>query len=398
MKRASSASVTGVGGIVGGAPQRIAMVDALRGWALLGLFLVHVVEGFELYWLDMRPDPWFDAVFWLFQGKAFSIFALLFGFGFATIMVNARRRGESFTARFVWRLVLLFGFGTLHALLYRGDILQVLAAVGVVMIFVDRIRSSRALLLLALVLFAQVLLLGRAWLAARGVAGALGPAGFMGDTGLGVLATGSLGEGLAVNATAGMAGKWSFYLETGRVFQIAGLFAIGVWLQRTRLFAEANERRGFWVITALAGALGWWLLTLAEGWFPAPQGSPPIVAQSLDWAFGQWQALAATALQVALFVLAWHAGGAALLRWLEAPGRMTLTWYIGQSVIAVPLLYGFGADLWPRYSIATFVWAALALFAVQIALSLWWYRHFRYGPLEWVWRAGTRWRMVPKAA
>ena len=66
--------------------RRVTMVDALRGWALLGLFLVHCVEMFELHWLDPRPDPWFDAVFAVFSGKAFAIFALLFGFGFATIM------------------------------------------------------------------------------------------------------------------------------------------------------------------------------------------------------------------------------------------------------------------------------------------------------------------------
>ena len=382
--------------MVSGASERIGLVDALRGWALLGLFLVHAVEGFELYWLDVRPDPWFDGVFLLFQGKAFSIFALLFGFGFATIMANAAARGESFEKRFAWRLVLLFAFGTLHSLIYRGDILQVLAAVGVLMIFVDRIRSNRALLMLAFVLFAQLLLLGRAWLAASGVEPAMGPARFMGDTELGVLANGSLGEILAANSVAGMLGKWSFYLETGRVFQIAGLFAIGVWLQRTRLFAEAGERQRFWLVTGVTGALAWWLLTIAEVRFPAPEGSPPIVAQSLDWAFGQWQALAATAAQVALFVLVWHAGGAALLRWLEAPGRMTLTWYIGQSVIAVPLLYGFGANLWQLFNISTFVLGALALFFIQIILSLLWYRHFRYGPLEWIWRSATRWRTKPR--
>ena len=370
--------------------ERVAMVDALRGWALLGLFLVHAVEGFELYWLAPQPDPWFDAVAFAFMGKSFSIFALLFGFGFATIMANAAARGQAFAGRFAWRLALLFGFGTLHALIYRGDILQVLAVVGVAMIAVDRVRSNRTLIVLAVLLFAQLALLTRAWLAASGVEAAFGPAGFMGDTGLTTLAEGSLAEVLAVNATAGMAGKWSFYVETGRVFQIAGLFVIGVWLQRTRLFADAATRWRFWLVTGAVGAFAWWGLTVAEGWFPAPPGSDPIVAQSLDWAFGQWQALAATAFQVAGFVLLWHAGGARVLRWLEAPGRMTLTFYIGQSLVAVPLLYGFGADLWYADAIGMMVLAAFVLFGAQIALSHWWLGRFRYGPLEGIWRAGTR--------
>ena len=73
--------------------QRVDVVDALRGYALLGLFLVHCVERFELYWLDPVPDPWFDGVMAIFAGKAFAVFALLFGFSFATIMANERARG-----------------------------------------------------------------------------------------------------------------------------------------------------------------------------------------------------------------------------------------------------------------------------------------------------------------
>ena len=73
------------------------MVDALRGYALLGLFMVHCVERFELYWLDPQPDAWFDGTMAVFAGKAFAIFALLFGFSFATIMANERARGGDFT-------------------------------------------------------------------------------------------------------------------------------------------------------------------------------------------------------------------------------------------------------------------------------------------------------------
>ena len=149
------------------ADKRIDMVDALRGFALLGLFLVHCVERFELYWLDPRPDGWFDAVFAVFAGKAFAMFALLFGFSFATIMGNERARGGDFTARFAWRLALLFAIGTLHALVYRGDILQVLALIGLLMIPFDKVRSDKVLLVLAALLFLELPLLLRAWAAAR---------------------------------------------------------------------------------------------------------------------------------------------------------------------------------------------------------------------------------------
>ena len=124
------------------ANSRITMVDALRGYALLGLFLVHCVERFELHWLEPKPGFWFDAVFALFSGKAFAIFALLFGFSFATIMANERARGGDFTLRFAWRLTLLFAIGTIHALVYRGDILQVLALAGLILIPFDRCMKA----------------------------------------------------------------------------------------------------------------------------------------------------------------------------------------------------------------------------------------------------------------
>jgi uncharacterized protein len=104
----------------------------------------------------------------------------------------------------------------------------------------------------------------------------------------------------------------------------------------------------------------------------------------------QWRALAATAFQVAAFVLLWITPLRALLGWLAAPGRMTLTLYVGQSLIAAPLLYGFGLGLWDDLSQGELVLAGVVLFAAQAAGAALWYRGFRYGPLEWLWRAGTR--------
>ena len=66
----------------------------------------------------------------------------------AWLMANERKRGGDFTLRFAWRLLLLFAIGTLHAWVYRGDILQVLAAVGLVMIPFDRLRSDKAALVM----------------------------------------------------------------------------------------------------------------------------------------------------------------------------------------------------------------------------------------------------------
>ena len=372
---------------------RIDLVDGLRGYALLGLFMVHCVERFELYWLDPRPDAWFDGTMAVFAGKAFAIFALLFGFSFATIMANERARGGDFTWRFAWRLALLFAIGTLHALVYRGDILQVLAAVGLVMIPFDRLRSDKAVAVLAVLLFLQLPLLARAWQAAEGAAWAVAPARFFLDSGLATQATGTFGEALASNAGPGMASKWSFYLETGRVVEIAGLFLVGMLLQRRALFAGAGGRRGLWLAIAAAAGVLWLVVAQLEPLVlpPAPEaGGAPMQRQSIEWLTGEWRALTAMAFQVAVFVLAWHSPLQRMLATLVPAGRMTLTLYVGQSLVFAPVLYGYGIGLWDDLTNAETVLWGLAAFVLQLALAALWFRAFRYGPLEWLWRAATR--------
>ena len=374
------------------ASNRIEMVDALRGFALLGLFMVHCVERFELNWLYPQPDRWFNGAMAVFAGKAFAIFALLFGFSFATIMANERQRGGDFTWRFAWRLALLFAIGTLHALVYRGDILQVLAAVGLVMIPFDRLRSDKAALAIALLLFLQVPLLARAWAAGEGAAWAIAPARFFLDSGLATQATGTLAEALASNAGPGMVSKWSFYLETGRVVEIAGLFLVGMLLQRRAHFAEASARRRLWLGVAVASGVLWLAVSRLEPLIlpSAPEvGGTPMLRQSIEWFTGQWRALSAMAFQVAVFVLAWHTPLRRLLATLVPAGRMTLTLYVGQSLVAALLLYGYGLGLYDDFSSAEMVLVGFAAFALQLVLADLWFRHFRYGPLEWLWRAAT---------
>lgn len=365
------------------------MVDALRGFALFGLLMVHCVERFELYWLDPHPDPWFDAVFALFSSKAYAIFALLFGFSFATIMANERARGGDATLRFVRRLLILLVIGTLHGIVYRGDILQVLAVIGLVLVPTDRIRANGVLLALAAIMLVQLPLILRAWAASRGVGWAEQPPLYWADSGLGTLASGSLADVFAANLWQGMAAKWSFYLENGRAVEIVGLFLIGMVLQRTGLFARAGARRGIWAAILLAGAAVWGLASLAES-RTLPVEGPPMVVDSITNLFTRYRAVGATFFQIALFVLLWHSPLRKALGVLVPAGRMTLSLYVLQSLVFVPVFYGFGLGLYDDLSTRATVLIGIAAFAVQIGLAAAWFRAFRYGPLEWLWRAATR--------
>jgi uncharacterized protein len=103
-----------------------------------------------------------------------------------------------------------------------------------------------------------------------------------------------------------------------------------------------------------------------------------------------WIDLAGMAITLLVFVQLWLWGADRLLRYLIPPGRMTLTLYIGQSLIFVPVYYGFGLHMWDRITQPESLILGLVAFAAQLVFATLWFRHFHYGPLEWLWRAATR--------
>lgn len=88
---------------------RIEVVDALRGFAVMAIILVHNLEHFifPVYpanspnWLNVLDLGVFNGVFTLFAGKAYAIFALLFGFTFYIQCNNQRKLGKDFGYRFL---------------------------------------------------------------------------------------------------------------------------------------------------------------------------------------------------------------------------------------------------------------------------------------------------------
>jgi uncharacterized protein len=88
------------------------------------------------------------------------------------------------------------------------------------------------------------------------------------------------------------------------------------------------------------------------------------------------------------FVLLWQKT-APLLKVLAAPGRMALTNYLSQTLIALTVFYGIGLNQAGLWSIQKLMLFACAIYLAQTVLSHLWLRHFRFGPAEWVWRTLT---------
>ena len=104
---------------------RVDVADVLRGLAVMGIIILHSIEHFNFYsfpdtagqsaWLNFSDKAIWNGLFFMFGGKAYAIFALLFGFSFFIQDDNQRLRGNDFRLRFCWRLILLFLIGNINA-------------------------------------------------------------------------------------------------------------------------------------------------------------------------------------------------------------------------------------------------------------------------------------------
>jgi uncharacterized protein len=76
-----------------------------------------------------------------------------------------------------------------------------------------------------------------------------------------------------------------------------------------------------------------------------------------------------------------------LLGWAAPLGRMAFTNYVAQSVIFGWIFYGYGLGLFGKLGITQALAIGVAVYIGQVLFSAWWLRHYRYGPLEWLWRS-----------
>ena len=142
---------------------RIEVVDALRGFAVMAILLVHSLEHFifPIYptdsptWLNILDQGVLSGTFTLLAGKSYAIFALLFGFTFYIQSNNQKKQGKDFGYRFLWRLVLLAAFATLNAAFFpAGDVLLLFVIVGLVLFF-TRNWSDKAILITSIIFLLQ---------------------------------------------------------------------------------------------------------------------------------------------------------------------------------------------------------------------------------------------------
>ncbi len=378
--------------------QRYHLVDALRGFAILGILLLHSIEHFNFYsypdessqaaWLMIWNGKIWDTMFWLFGGKAYGIFALLFGFTFHLQYSRQAEKGKDFGPRFMWRMVLLLGFGIINASLFPGEILVMYAALSPVL-FLSRKWNTRALLIASTFFLLQPYELYhfvRSMLSPEYVTPNLQVGNIWNQT-MDYIREGSF-SGMFSNVFTGIKMTFIWSMSVGRIFQTMGLFLLGVYLGRTQLFDNSLKSAAFWrkALTILVPLAVILFMVEAHSFNEASSS----IKRSLGVAVSAWKNGTQLLTMVGLFSLGFRT---AFFRKLTQPlynyGRMSLSNYMMQSLVGGVLFYPYAFHLAEKLNVTYSLLLGFGLAIIFILFCNWWIKNFRQGPMEMLWHKLT---------
>ena len=400
------------------AGQRIATLDLVRGFALLGILIMNMpgfgnsffaeADGSHLWAqpADQLAEQGRDL---LFSGKFNSMFSLLFGIGFTLQFARMQQTDpQRATVLYARRLAVLGLIGLLHAgLFWTGDVLHVYAVLGLLALFPLRRASDRTLILLmALCLLYPALNGGlRLLLVTPDITALLvQQAQAFEHSNNAAYGHGSFAQAAAEHLREfahGYNNRWSLWGMLGWYVQMALTLLLGLlagrrrWPQRSAgLMPQIRRLQGWALLAGLAcGALFTVIFELNR--LPGP--SPIKLLGSVAYWLSRLSMMVFYVLT--LVRLAQHPIWAARLAPMAAAGRMPLTNYLMQTALCTTLFYGWGFGLWGQVGPAAgLALALLIFFGVQLPCSLWWLRHHDQGPMERLWSRLTYGRSGPALA
>ncbi|WIG96758.1 DUF418 domain-containing protein [Myxococcus sp. SDU36] len=408
------------------AQERLELLDALRGFALFGILISNVQMWFSgrvflpreqaeasianASLLDTVTRYAFEV---LVSGKFITLFAFLFGLGFAVQLGRAEARGGDFVPLYARRLTVLLVLGVLHLfLLWYGDILSSYALMGFALLLLRR-RSDRTLLIIAAVLVLLLpvltnllfrlpqLLAESPEAGAAAVAAAREKSTVLQGRMLTAITGGSWWE--VTKTSAGFYRDEFFMMMLSGLLTCLGRFALGLWAGRRGIFQDVPAHLGFF-----RRLLGWGLVAAVVGSAPGlvvtvlmqnkvltPESMPvwlPLVLAPLR---NLAQVGLAGVYVAGITLLFQRATWQRALGLLAPAGRMALTNYLSQTVISLLIFYGYGLGQAGKRGPFACVVICVGVFCVQVLWSHLWLSRFRFGPVEWVWRSLTYGKAQP---
>lgn len=373
--------------------ERNTLIDAVRASVLAAVIIVNMltISGLAYLTVDMRTNMLgpVDRAAWhfltvFFESKALAAFSFMFGLSFSLIVQKAQGRDDAPTLQFLRRLLVLAAIGLFNAVfLFWADILMAYAALGLILPFAARL-SARALLLLALTL----ILAGPLALALGGFDPPVPvPKGHIDS--IKAFASPYFSDTISQNwHMVFSAAEGADSMLVLRFFVLSGLFLLGLAAGKSGLILRLAENRGLLLRSGtLLLAIGIILnLMLALGGSEASGMAAMLHLNSPIMALGY----------LALIAVALDSTRVRWLRGLLAPlGRMSLTGYLMSAALGQLLFYGWGFQLIGQLGTLAVLLAAAGIFALLLGFAHIWFRHFLYGPWEWLWRSLTQMQAQP---
>lgn len=377
---------------------RVEVADVLRGLAVMGIILLHSIEHFNFYsfpdttgqsaWLTFTDKAVWDGLFFLLGGKAYAVFALLFGFSYFIQYDNQRMRGHDFRLRFCWRLILLFLIGNLNAMFFTAEVLVLYSLVGFILPLTCKMKD-KWIFILACILLIQPLPLYytlRACFDPAFVTPAL-PTGDLWGATFEVQSHGTFWETVRVNLWEGQLASLAWAWDNGRVFQTAALFLLGFLAGKRGLFLKENLK--IWNKVLCGSLLAFFPLYGLGNMLPGFIDNPSIRTPLLLIIFSLYKFAFMLLLVSAILFAYYRTRLQRRLAQIVPYGRMSLTNYITQSIFGSLLFYNWGFGLHDDLGITASFLTGILLFILQFSFCRWWMAHHSHGPMEYLWKRAT---------
>ncbi len=403
--------------------EREIFMDVLRGFAILGIFIANL-NGFS-FWnngsgakdsIFLLPDADQKMIFvhhWLIEGKFYSIFSFLFGWGIALQLKRSQINGVQSYSLLLRRLSVMLLLGALHLLIWIGDIIFLYAMMGFVLLFFTRFSNKVLLILATCFVLLPILFYGLKmnFKILNAPAMLLYQAGDWADNKLTGVNSEETFKAFIKNAgwwdilksnISGFFFRYADLFFQSRIVKVLGLMFIGIVVGRTDFYRNIKQHKKIIRYIIAAGLIiGLPANFILASYMQSHDGSyynfkMDGFYRTIAYALG----VAPLALAyVACMMLVFQKKTAAKILSLLAPvGKMAFTNYIMHSLIGnfifLPAGLGYMGSVGPVY----YTILALNVFLFQIVFSTYWLRYFNYGPLEWIWRSATygKWQAFNK--
>ncbi len=390
------------------AKERVVFLDILRGFALVGILFANILSWSGIKFLPFEniidlgnadvDAKLYQYIKFFVDTKFYTIFSLLFGVGFY-LQISKNADNPAFPRMYMKRLSILLFIGICHSLIWSGDILMLYALMGMILLAFRKVPVKKALAIGLSFYFLPIVLdmiymytfasdLPQLAKTALKVYPDITPdhvvAAFQSERFLTVF---------KMNFH-NVLWRWYDFIPSGRPLKVLGLFFLGYFLYSKDFFTVHAKKWKFIILflslglvfTGITMVMKGGVTSFSKNWADLFDKLIHEVAQ-LSLALGYICVLSKLVDTFPKFFV---------FSWLKNYGRMSLTSYLGHSVLGILVFYPiFAWGYFGKLTLEKVYYLALAILTFQLLFSSLWFRFFHFGPVEWLWRCATFGKWFP---